>query len=170
MERDIAAGNAVGPMAPHDLAGSLDAANKVLANGSPTRKALESVMPAEDLAALDLYRKRLAVMSRSAPGAVARGAEGEAGQMLGDAAHALSPIAAPIYIRLAKGLENHIAGDVSGAIRQLQRDALLDPNAARAILSAEAPGAQKATERHLRLYLANNVLGAEPRQQQRGRQ
>lgn len=57
-ERDIAVGNAAGAMAPADLAGSLDAANKLLADGSPTRRGLEQVMPAEDLAALDLYRKR----------------------------------------------------------------------------------------------------------------
>jgi hypothetical protein len=64
-------GNVVEPVKPKDLAASLDRMNKLMLDGSPTRKAIELVFGkgSTEMNALDLARKQIEVISRRQRGA-----------------------------------------------------------------------------------------------------
>jgi hypothetical protein len=173
--KTVKGGNAAGVVEPADLQVSLSKMNAWLTRGTPERRALERVFSGDELKSLDLYRKRLEVLTRvNNPGTTA----GDVIEMLNRVSRAdsLTQIAnlaqghiqGGMIARFARYLRDNIVGAPGPKVFQLLTDAMLDPQLARTLLLKYTSDTAPVIERQLRTYLTSNLMAETgDRQQQR---
>lgn len=159
--------NAADSVSLEDLKVSFDKLNKMLIAGSPERKAMEQVFSPDDMAALDKYRKQLEVSTRkdtqgvtgsnttSLLSAAAKSDGVEESVLLGQ-----GTIRGQATNRILRFFAKNVFGDVSGKIRKLLVDAVLDPELARTLMLEYTKSTEKVVERRLHTYITNNMMAA----------